>query len=199
MKRAISFTEEDQTLIDFTKELIRQYSDSLDDELRHMKYKVNLNDSYERLVYYDNGKDSQKYIQVVLNNMDNQIKEDVRKNNIEDINQYTIEYITNVLKRVNIQSEIINDFVDYLYRQRNAEQGKYRRRYDLNIGDNRDLHFTKDYLKIYYVTLSKPISTHLRKIDDFYMLLNDLKVIGKELDVEYREEEEYSVRTKRHK
>ena len=99
MERAISFTEEDQTLIDFTKELIRQYSDSLDDELRHMKYKVNLNDSYERLVYYDNGKDSQKYIQVVLDNMDDEIKEDVRKNDIEDINQYTIEYITNIFNQ----------------------------------------------------------------------------------------------------
>ncbi len=193
-----TFTEEDQTLIDFTKELISQYNESLSSELKHMNTKVNLNDSYERLVYYDNGKESKKYIDDVLKSMENEISESINKNNIKDINKYTILYIINVLKRVNIQSEIINDFVDYLYRQKNNQPGIYRRKYDLNIADNRDLYFTRDCLKIDYVKLSEPISSHIKSVDEnqtdgFYMLLNDLKLISKELDTDYKEE--YKVRS----
>lgn len=195
----INFTEEDKTLIDFTKELIKQYNDSLTYELKHIGYKVNLNDSYERLVYYVNAKDSQKYINMVLNTIDKEINDGIINNNIKDINKYTIAYIIEVLKKVNIQSEIVNDFVNYLYRQKNNEQGIYRKKYDLNIGDNRDLYFTKDCLKIDYIKLSSAISQHSKNIDEnqndgFYMLLNDLKLIGKELDTEYKEEKVRSIR-----
>ena len=47
----VELTEESELLIDFAKELIKEYNESLTRELKNFRYKVNYNDSYERLVY----------------------------------------------------------------------------------------------------------------------------------------------------
>ena len=163
-------------------------------------YKVNLNDSYERLVYYTNGKKMRSSINNIIPSLKQKIEQDIIEKNIQNKDEYIINYITNLLKYVNIQSEIIDDYVKYLYRQKNLQRGICRRNYNLNIADNRNLHFTDNCLKIDFIKLSKPLADTLNNIDNdrlntFYILINDLKVISKELDADY---EDTKVRIKRY-
>lgn len=196
MSKEVCLSKESNMLVDFTKELISQYNKSLSDELKNFRYKINLNDSYERLVYFTNGKKMFKYTSRIKNSLGLDIINSL-KNMDCDSDLYVENYITKILKEVNIQSIIINDLVDYMFRQKNNVKGIYRNQYDLNIADNSDLHFTRDCLEIDYILLSKPLLKYIDsasdKIDSFYRVANDLRVIGNGLSKQELSENEYKV------
>ena len=159
--KEVVFSKESEMLIDFTKELIKQYNESLTRELQEFRYKVNLNDSYERLVYKINGRKMKRYTDRLKNSLKidlaKKISESEKELNSNQIDGIILNEISNILAFVNIQPEIIHDLeVNFT-----KSDKLYKCKYDLNIYDNSNLSFTKDCFRINYNDLSKPILKYI--------------------------------------
>ena len=159
----IKFSKESDLLIDFTKELILEYNESLTKEIKNFRYKVNLNDSYERIVYLVNGKKMKRYTDRLKNSLKidlaHKINENYKELNSKQIDGIVLNEITDILKIINIQPEIIHDSLVNLTKKDKL----CRHKYDLNIYENDNLSFTKDCLEINYMNLSKPILKYIGK------------------------------------
>lgn len=158
------FTEESELLIDFAKELIKEYNESLTRELKNFRYKVNFNDSYERLVYKENGKKMKKYTDRLKNSLRVDLLKEVNDQRLSEqqVDGLVFKRISDILKTINIQPEIIHDVIMNMTK----EDKKCRNKYDLNIYDIDHLTFTENCFDVDYLKLSKPIEEYVKGSDN---------------------------------
>lgn len=160
----VELTEESELLIDFAKELIKEYNESLTRELKNFRYKVNYNDSYERLVYKVNGKKMKRYTARLKNSLRIDLLKEVENKNLSEqqIDGLVFKRISDILKTINIQPEIIHDVIINMTK----EDKKCRSKYDLNIYDIDHLTFTENCFDVDYIKLSKPIEEYVNGSDN---------------------------------